>query len=96
MPPRRFIVDCAECGKMNLFERSDMLGEDPLYCKYCKTALTEAAHAKLQPVFCNYSGLWCGYPCGKSVEDWDGGPKTCTYNTPLSQVPYIDSASYVG
>lgn len=72
---------CQECGTMSIFDKKTVLSGQPLLCKKCGHDLTEEIVPT--PVRCNYSGLVCAYPCGKStLPNHDLEYQPCKRNTP--------------
>lgn len=66
---------------MTLFDRKLVLSGQKLLCKKCGKDLSEEVVPK--PVRCNYSGLICRYPCGKStLPKHDLEYQPCKRNTP--------------
>ena len=75
---------CDECGTVNIFQRLDIMEKDKLLCKKCGLDLTDRVRPKVTR--CNYSGLLCAYPCGKSTSPrHDFGDMPCERNTPPSR-----------
>ena len=74
---------CPDCGKVNVFERPAIMAGEDLLCAGCGLDLSAAVRPKV--VRCNYSGLLCAYPCGKSTSPrHDYGDMPCERNTPPS------------
>ncbi len=56
---------CQDCNSVNIVEKKKILEPGSIYCKGCGNDIT--AHVRPKPVLCNYSGLICAYPCGRST-----------------------------
>lgn len=74
---------CPQCSESAVFEREKIQSKEPLLCKRCGFDLSDLVRP--QVVRCNYSGLLCAYPCGKSRSPrHDYGDLPCKRNTPPS------------
>lgn len=75
---------CPVCGVCTIFDRKDIAAGKELHCKKCGEDLTELVRPV--PIRCNFSGLICAYPCGKSTSPrHDLGYQVCKRNTPPSK-----------
>lgn len=75
---------CPDCGTCTIFDRVDIVNGVDLHCKKCGKDMNDLVRP--QPVRCNYSGLICAYPCGKSSSPrHDHGNQPCKRNTPPSK-----------
>ena len=69
---------CEDCGSLNVVDKAKIISGDPIVCKGCGKDIADKVRPK--PAVCNYSGLICFYPCGKSqVPDKDN--QRCERNT---------------
>lgn len=72
---------CPDCNTINLYDRAEVIAGGPLVCEKCGKDLSDIARPK--PIRCNYSGLVCIYPCGKSTSPSPStGFQPCKRNTP--------------
>lgn len=74
---------CPQCAETTVFERDKVQSSEALLCKKCGFDLSDAVRPEVTR--CNYSGLLCAYPCGKSTtprHDYKELP--CKRNTPPS------------
>lgn len=80
-PAPKRSATCSECGTCTIFDRRDIIAGADLRCKKCGADLN--AEVRPKPVRCNFSGLVCTYPCGKSKKPTpDIGYQVCKKNTP--------------
>ncbi|MCI8468600.1 MAG: hypothetical protein HFJ75_03765 [Eggerthellaceae bacterium] len=93
-------VLCPACGTASLVAREmciDALGRpragrtageappDPT-CRGCGASLRGALEEILQPQPCRYSGIVCGYPCGRRHEERREGDRPCRTQVPLARL----------
>ena len=72
---------CPECGMCTIFDCEVIKSGAELHCKKCGADLTELVRP--ETVKCNFSGLWCAYPCGKGTSSHpENGYQICRRNTP--------------
>lgn len=75
---------CPSCGTATIFDRHDIIDGMDLRCKKCGADMNELVRPK--PVKCNFSGLVCAYPCGKSASvTSELGYQLCKRNTPYKR-----------
>ena len=76
--------NCPDCGMVTIFQRAEIMEGGALLCKKCGRDLTKEVRPKV--TLCNYSGLLCAYPCGKSsTPRHDYGDQRCERNTAPSR-----------
>lgn len=79
-PTPRKIGNCPTCKTCNIYARDEVLSGNPTLCKKCGADLSEQVIPKA--LLCNFSGLVCVYPCGRSVGEIPRfGYQTCMMNT---------------
>lgn len=61
-------------------------GPEAPVCKACGADLGGDVEASIQPLGCRYSGIICGYPCGRHAEDRRPGAPPCKKQVPLGRL----------
>lgn len=55
-------------------------------CKSCGCDLEDDYRASMQPTECKRTGIVCGFPCDRSLEEPNAQNRTCQYAVPLRKV----------
>ncbi len=66
-------------------------GEEPgtLVCGNCGADIMDVLQEKVVPLECSYSGIVCGYPCGRRVKVRQEGEPRCATQVPLGKCPPV-------
>ena len=62
-------------------------GGGVLTCAGCGADLMEGLRAAVTPLECRYSGIVCGYPCGRRMKEHPPGEGPCVWQVPLAAAP---------
>ncbi len=78
-PATKKMCACPDCGKTVCFDRAQIVSEVVLRCPECGVDMTAAVVD--EPRTCNYSGLMCDFPCGRSYTGCsESGYQPCAFN----------------
>ena len=61
-------------------------GENAPLCEKCGAEISQELTHKVTPLECNYSGIVCGYPCGRHQKKRVVGDSLCMKQTPLRKL----------
>jgi len=61
-------------------------GGGPILCKHCAADLGEEVERAIQPLPCKYSGIVCGYPCGKRDRERSPDDPPCGSQVPMGRL----------
>jgi len=64
-------------------------GDDFPQCEKCGADIFDSLAEKVVPQKCSYSGIICGYPCGRHVKKRILGDALCMKQTPLRNLNVI-------
>ena len=64
----------------------EMFPDEPLACTGCGINLEEVFDDAVQPLPCMRSGILCGFPCGRHVEQPDDSKPRCKTMVPLEKL----------
>jgi len=63
------------------------------HCPECGASLNGAVAASVKPMDCVYSGIVCGYPCGRHTKEPFPGDLPCEKQVPLGKIGTIPEAT---
>lgn len=64
----------------------EMFPDAPLACTACGHDLEQAFDDAMEPLPCTRSGILCGFPCGRHVEEPDPSRPRCKTMVPLKKL----------